>query len=152
MNRCIDDKVELPTHFVTVIGWDNNLPAKKFKNFYETKSSSKYDESIGAVGTYFNDSGIEYSFDVYVNNQKVHSQNGSSEFAGFKTIILDKYVPVKSGDDFKVVFKNNAVPYQAFSRQHYIPGISLASKDNSSWTDMVELDKTVCLKVYTVED
>ena len=64
---------------------------------------------------------------------------------------MDKYVPVKTGDNFKVVFKNNAVPYQAFSRQHYMPGMSLVSKDNNTWDDMEEQEKTVCLKVYTVE-
>ena len=34
---------------------------------YSNESTSKYDELIGAVGTYFNSSGIAYSFDVYVN-------------------------------------------------------------------------------------
>lgn len=90
-------------------------------------------------------------FKLFVNNQKIHSQNEVSEFAGFKTIVLDKYVPVKTGDNFKVVFKNNAVLYQAFSRQYYAPGMSLVSKDNNTWKDMAEQEKTVCLKVYTVE-
>ena len=39
----------------------------------------------------------------------------------------------------------------AFSRQHYMPGMSLVSKDNDTLEDMAEQDKTVCLKVYTVE-
>ena len=39
----------------------------------------------------------------------------------------------------------------AFSRQHYMPGMSLVSKDNNTWDDMEEQEKTVCLKVYTVE-
>lgn len=86
------------------------------------------------------------------NSKLVHSQNGSSEFAGFKTIILDKYVPVKAGDKFKVVFKNNAVPYQAFSRQHYMPGMTFVSDDGKSWSDITLQNKTVCLKAYTVED
>ena len=29
---------------------------------------------------------------------------------------------------------------------------SLVSNDGASWTDMAPLNKTVCLKVYTVED
>lgn len=28
---------------------------------------------------------------------------------------------------------------------------SLVSKDNNTWGDMAEQEKTVCLKVYTVE-
>lgn len=49
-----------------------------------------------------------------------------------------------------VVFKNNAVPYQAFSRQHYVPGMSLVSDDGQSWNDISLENKTVCLKVYTI--
>ena len=67
-------------------------------------------------------------------------------------IILDKYIPVKSGDKFKVVFKNNAVPFQAYSRQHYIAGMSMVSVDAKFWDDLVPLNKTVCFKVYTVND
>ena len=231
-NYHYNDEVRQPTHFVSLVGWDDNIPAKKFKSennkypskqggwifkdsdsgdnedeaywyisycdksflakdyhaiepqyaavayifendidyhvnyqtdltglagfdgnctYYSNEFTSKYDEEIGAVGTYFNDSGIDYSFDVYVNNHKVHSQSGVSEFAGFKTIVLDNYVPVKTGDNFKVVFKSNAVPYQAFSRQHYMPGMSLVSKDNNTWKDIAEQERTVCLKVYTVQ-
>lgn len=95
--------------------------------------------------------GIDYSFDVYVNDKLVHSQNGSSEFAGFRTIVLDKYVPVKSGDKFKVVFKSNAVPYQAFSRQHYMSGMTFVSNNGESWSDITLQNKTVCLKAYTVD-
>ncbi|WP_405295682.1 C1 family peptidase [Methanobrevibacter sp.] len=117
---------------------------------YSNEFTSKYSENIGAVGTYFNESGIQYSFDIYVNGQKVHNQSGISDFAGFKTIVLDKYVPIKTGDDFKVVFKNNALPYQAYSRQHYMPNMSLISEDGNSWSDISLENKTVCLKVYTV--
>ena len=107
---------------------------------------------IGAVGTYFNSSGIAYSFDVYVNGEKVHTQSGVSDFAGFSTIVLNRYIPVKTGDKFKVVFKSNALPYQAYSRQHYIAGMSFVSSDGKSWSDMALQNKTVCLKVYTVRD
>jgi hypothetical protein len=98
------------------------------------------------------DSGINYSFDIYVNGAKVHSQSGVSEFAGFRTIVLNKYIPVKTGDKFKVVFKSNAVPYQAYSRQHYMSGMTFASADGKSWSDITLENRTVCLKVYTVMD
>ena len=83
------------------------------------------------MGTYFNESGINYSFDIFLNGKKVHTQTGISEFPGFRTIILNKYIPVKTGDSFKVLFKSNAVPYQAWSRVHYMNGTSLVSKDNT---------------------
>lgn len=141
-----DCHVNYQTDLTGLCGFDGNY------SYYSNEFNSKYNESIAAVGTYFNDSGIDYSFDVYVNGDKVHSQKGVSEFAGFKTIKLDKDIPIKSNDTFKVVFRNNALPYQAFSRQHYVPGMSLVSADGQSWNDLSSENKTVCLKVYTIED
>ena len=119
---------------------------------YCNEFTADYDDLIAGVGTYFNQSGIDYSFDVYVNNNLVYSQRGISEFAGYRTIVLNKYIPIKKGDKFKVVFKNNNLPYQAFSRQHYIPGMSFVSADGTTWKDITLENKTVCLKVYTVTD
>ena len=141
----IDYHVNYQTDLTGLTGFDENY------TYYYNEFTSKYDEFIGAVGTYFNESGIDYSFDIFVNGAKVHTQSGISEFAGFKTIKLDEYVPVEEGDVFKVVFKSNALPYQAFSRQHYISGMSMASNDGSSWNDITLENRTVCLKVYTVE-
>ena len=142
----IDYHVNYQTDLTGLAGFDENY------TYYSNEFTSKYSELIGAIGTYFNESGITYSFDIFVNNKKVHSQSGVSEFAGFRTIILNKYIPIKTGDKFKVVFKSNSVPYQAWSRVHYMNGTSLASKDGNSWTDFAPLNKTVCLKVYTVAD
>ena len=141
----IDYHVNYQTDLTGLVGFDDNY------TYYSNEFTSKYDELIGAVGTYFNESGIDYSFDVFVNDEKVHTQTGVSEFAGFRTIVLNKYIPIKTDDVFKVVFKNNALPYQAYSRQHYIPGMSLASNDGENWIDFAPLNKTVCLKVYTLE-
>ena len=142
----IDYHVNYQTDLTGLAGFDKNY------NTYSNEFTSKYDELIGAVGTYFNESGINYSFDIFLNGKKVHTQTGISEFPGFRTIILNKYIPVKTGDSFKVVFKSNAVPYQAWSRVHYMNGTSLVSKDNTNWIDFAPLNKTVCLKVYTVAD
>ena len=142
----IDYHVNYQTDLTGLAGFDENF------TYYSNEFTSKYSELIGAVGTYFNDSGIGYSFDIYVNGFKVHSQSGVSEFAGFRTIVLNKYIPVSAGDKFKVVFKNNNVPFQAFSRQHYIQGMSFVSKDGKSWSDITLQNRTVCLKVYTVKD
>ena len=142
----IDYHVNYQTDLTGLVGFDENY------TYYSNEFISKYTELIGAVGTYFNESGINYSFDIFVNNQKVHTQSGVSEFAGFRTIVLNKYIPINKGDQFKVVFKSNAVPYQAWSRVHYLNDTSLVSKDGSSWTDFAPLNKTVCLKVYTVAD
>ena len=142
----IDYNVNYQTDITGLTGFDGNY------TYYSNEFTSKYSELIGAVGTYFNESGINYSFDVYVNGKLVHTQYGVSEFAGFKTIVLDKYIPVKEGDKFKVVFKNNALPYQAFSRQHYLQNMTFVSADGKTWKDITLDDRTVCLKVYTVKD
>ncbi len=141
-----DYHVNYQTDLTGFTGFDSNY------TYYSNEFTSKYDEVIGAVGTYFNEEKISYSFDVFVNGDKIYTQNGVSEFAGFRTIVLNKYIHVKSGDRFKVVFKSNAVPYQAYSRVHYMEGMSFVSKDSSSWTDLFHLNKTVCLKVYTLTD
>ena len=142
----IDYHVNYQTDLTGLAGFDGNY------TYYSNEFTSKYDELIGAVGTYFNESGISYSFDIFVNGNKVHSQSGISEFAGFRTIVLNKYIPIKKEDRFKVVFKSNAVPYQAWSRVHYLSGTSLVSKEGKSWIDFAPLNKTVCLKAYTVAD
>ena len=142
----IDYHVNYQTDLTGLTGFDGNY------TYYSNEFTSKYDELIGAVGTYFNESGIDYSFDVYVNDIKVYSQSGVSEFAGFRTLILNSYIPIKTGDKFKVVFKNNNLPYQAYARQHYIPGMSMVSADGTTWNDISLEDMTVCLKVYTLED
>ncbi len=142
----IDYHVNYQTDLTGLTGFDGNY------TYYSNEFTSKYDELIGAVGTYFNESGIDYSFDIYLNNVKVHTQSGVSEFGGFRTIILNKYIPVKAGDRFKVVFKNTNLPYQAYSRVHYMPGMSMISADGKSWKDITLENKTVCLKVYTVRD
>ena len=142
----IDYHMNYQTDLTALTGFNGNYTV------YSNEFTSKYSELIGAVGTYFNESGIDYSFDVYVNGVKQHSQSGVSEFAGFRTIVLNKYIPVKAGDKFKVVFKSNAVPYQAYSRQHYLRGMSFVSSDGKSFEDITLKNETVCLKVYTVAD
>jgi predicted outer membrane repeat protein len=142
----IDYHVNYQTDLSGLYDFDSNYTQ------YSNEFTAEYDDLIAAVGTYFNQSGIDYSFDIYVNNKLTHSQSGISEFAGYRTIILSKYIPVKVNDTFKVVFKSNALPYEAYSRNHYIPGMSFVSADGSTWTDITLKRKTVCLKVYTVAD
>ncbi len=120
--------------------------------YYSNEFTSVGDDLLGAIGTYFNDTGVEYEFEVYVNDELRLVQTGMSEFAGFRTIVLDKYIPLKTGDRFKVVFKSNAVPYQKYSRQHYLPNASMMSRDGKSWVDLADSNRTVCLKAYTVID
>ncbi len=144
--NAIDYHANYQTDLNGFIGFDDDYTQ------YSNEFSAEYDDLIAGVGTYFNQSGIDYSFDIYVNANPVYSQSGISEFAGYRTIVLDSYVPVKVNDTFKVVFKSNALPCEAYSRNHYIHGMSFASADGSTWSDITLENMTVCLKVYTVAD
>ena len=145
-SNAINYHVNYQTDLTGLYDFDSNYTQ------YCNEFTADYDDLIAGVGTYFNQSGIDYSLDIYVNNNPVYSQSGISEFAGYRTIVLNKYIPIKKGDKFKVVFKNNSLPYQAFSRQHYLPGMSFVSADGTTWKDITLENKTVCLKVYTVAD
>ncbi|WP_407375083.1 C1 family peptidase, partial [Methanobrevibacter sp.] len=144
--NAIDYHVNYQTDLSGLYDFDGNYTQ------YSNEFTAEYDDLIAGVGTYFNQSGIDYSFDIYVNNKLIHSQSGISEFAGYRTIVLSSYVPIKKSDKFKVVFKNNNLPYEAYSRNHYIPGMSFVSADGNVWRDITLENKTVCLKVYTVAD
>ncbi|MBR0059564.1 MAG: hypothetical protein IJP99_09570 [Methanobrevibacter sp.] len=119
--------------------------------YYSNEYTAVANNLLSAVGTYFNDTGVDYEFKVYVNDELKLMQNGTSEFAGFKTIELNEYIPVKENDVFKVVFKNNVLPQQSHSRQHYAENVSFASADGANWIDYTSLNMTVCLKVYAFD-
>ena len=119
--------------------------------FYSNEYTAVANNLLGAVGTYFNDSGVDYELKIYVNDELKITQNGTSDFPGFKTIKLNEYVSVKENDVFKVVFKNNMVPYQFKARQHYMENTSFMSADGVNWIDCAVLNRTVCLKVYAFD-
>ena len=66
----IEYHVNYQTDLTGLVGFDDNY------TIYSNEFTSKYSELIGAVGTYFNESGINYSFDVFVNGKKVHTKWG----------------------------------------------------------------------------
>ncbi|RAP44237.1 MAG: hypothetical protein BZ135_08665 [Methanosphaera sp. rholeuAM6] len=144
-NNTINYKTNYQTDItgLSAFGSDN----KYYSNMY----TAYYNESLAAVGTYFNESGVDYEFKIYVNDKQVLTQNGTSNYPGYKTIILNKYIPVKEKDKFRVEFKSNNIPYQAYSRQRYMENMSFISEDGEEWEDLYEYNYTACLKVYTVE-
>ena len=138
-------KYNYQTDLIGLRGTDEN------HTYYSNEYTALANNLLGAVGTYFNDSGIDYQLKIYVNNELKIIQNGTSEFSGFKTIKLNEYVPVKENDVFKVVFKNNMLPYQSKSRQHYMENTSFASADGINWIDCAMSNMTACLKVYAFD-
>ena len=120
----------------------------KYMNVFEALES----DAIAAVGTYFNQSGVNYTVEIYVNDVLKLTQNGVSPYYGYHTIKLDNYIPIKEGDIFKAVITSNGMPRVRLgdSRMHYTNNISFISFDGETWEDAYDLGYIACLKVYTV--
>ena len=112
------------------------------------------DDLIAAVGTYFNQSGINYTVEIYVNDDLKLTQEGISPYLGYHTIKLNEYIPIKKGDVFKAVINSNGVPFIGLpdTRTHYTENISFVSFDGQPWQDAYKLGYIACLKAYTVAD
>ena len=122
---------------------------------YVNEFTSLGDDLIGAVGTYFNQEGAEYTISIMVNGVEVLTQEGISPYYGYRTIKLDKYVPIKEGDVFRVYITSNAVPICTNSRMHYMSNVS-RTDFNGTWKDLVtqnpDLPQVACIKAYTLKD
>ena len=127
--------------------------------FHYLPSSNQYlnryvaidDDLLAAVGTYFNDTNVEYTIKIYVNDELKLVQNGLSPFPGFHTVKLDSYIPIKEGDEFAVEINSNCIPALSESRQHYIQGTSQAMVDGE-WDNITDDGVVCCIKAYTVDD
>ena len=121
-----------------------------FMNVFEALD----DDLIAAVGTYFNQSDVNYTIEIYVNDELKLTQEGISPYFGYHTIKLNEYIPIKEGDVFKVFMTSNAMPYIALvdTRMHYTENHSFFSYDGQPWNDGYIIGKIPCLKAYTVAD
>ena len=129
-------------------GFDTGNSTASYMNVFEALD----DDLIAAVGTYFNQSGINYTVEIFVNDVLKLTQEGVSPYLGYHTIKLNDYIPVKKGDVFKAVITSNGVPFIDLSdtRVHYTRNISFVSIDGQPWQDAYDLGYIACLKVYTV--
>ena len=109
-------------------------------------------DAIAAVVTYFNQSGVNYTVEIFVNDVLKLTQDGVSPYVGYHTIKLNDYIPIKAGDIFKAKVTSNWVPYILNSdvRAHYGNNISYVCKDGKTWEDAYDLGYIACVKVYTV--
>ena len=119
--------------------------------YYMNRFVAEEDALIGAVGTFFNASGVDYEFSVLVNGVEVHTQSGVNDFMGYASIMLDKYIPVKKGDEFIVKFKSNSTAVGS-ARSNVELGSSKVSHDGKKWTDVSKHGYAAILKVYTLKD
>ena len=108
---------------------------------------SEGNDTISAVGTYF-DSNEDYTLEIYVNNELMHTQNGTSPFNGFHTVKLTKGIQVKEGDNFTALMKKDSAYLLEDSRQHYQENTTYILV-NDTWKDLASDKMTVSLKVFT---
>ena len=111
------------------------------------------DDLIAGVGTYFEREGINYTVNVYVNNQLELTQSGVSPYFGFHTIKLDKYIPLREGDYFYAEIFSDSVPVMnlSYMRTHSHQGYSWKCK-NGDWSDLYDEGMIAIMKIYTVAD
>ena len=135
--------------------YDDDNPLWGTPITYVNDFVSMGNDLIAAVGTYFNQSGVDYTVQIMVNGAEVLTQNGVSPYCGYHTIKLDKYIPIKEGDEFSVYITSNVVPINGNTRVHYKNNIS-RTNFNGTWQDIVGIEpgfpQVACIKAYTLAD
>lgn len=147
-------------------GLTDYLITGKKTMWYANQFNSTGRDYIAAFSTYFNDTTV-FEASVYVNNELVLTQNGTS-IPGYHTINLDELIPVNVGDTFKVVLKITAPKYALIpisenvmsTRMYYVPGASYVSYNGRTWIDLYNYtfgygthdytSQVACLKVFTI--
>lgn len=157
--------IKIPVAFIV----DNNHNYEKnyqydiisnvdFNQYNQSTSYANKFESIGrdliaAVGTYFNDTGVNYKIEIYVNDILTHTQTGVSSYSGYETIKLNKFVGIKENDTFIVQMSTgDIIPISSGSRQHYKEGISFIGPEGNVNEDISIKGEIACVKAYTIPD
>ena len=133
------------TDFGGKVEYDTNI-LKYYNNYI-----SKGNDFLAAVGTFFKTEGINYTLDIYVNNQLKLSQNGTSRHSGFSTIRLDENVQLHENDNFTVFVTGNYAPLIKNSVHKFQENTSFAYFDGKM-NDLALRKLTNCLKAYTIEN
>ena len=150
----IENTVQYNKNYQYDITWLSNFESSDGNISYRNVFEALDDDLIAGVGTYFNESGVNYTVKIFVNDELKLTQEGVSPYVGYHTIKLGSYVPVKKGDVFKAEITSNWIPYLLLedTRVHYVQNISFVSFDGKTWKDAYDLGYIACLKVYTVAD
>ena len=150
----IENTVPYNKNYQYDITWLSSFERSNGTISYMNVFEALEDDLIAGVGTYFNESGVNYTVKIFVNDELRLTQDGVSPYVGYHTIKLNEYVPIKKGDVFKAEITSNWVPYTLLedTRVHYTQNISFVSFDGKTWKDAYDLGYIACLKVYTVDD
>ena len=132
--------------------WGGDFKSGNQNVSYMNEFEALENDLIAAVGTYFDKEGMNYTVEIYVNDELKLTQTGVSPYFGYRTIKLNEYVPIMQGDVFKAVITSNAAPTVnlTYVRPHYTQNTSFISFDGEAWEDTYDSGYITCLKVYTV--
>ena len=149
-----ENTVQYNKNYQYDIAWAGSFLVGEGNRSYLNQYVAQDDDLIAAVGTYFNQADVNYTVEIYVNDELKLTQEGISPFCGYHTIKLDSYIPIKKGDVFKAKISSNTVPYIVIGdeRVHYTANISFVAMDGVTWEDAYLSGVIACLKVYTVAD
>ena len=153
-----------PLGAVGYYGYDSNVGW--FSNVFKAKNN----ELLKASSFYVLKANSAYELYVYLDPKGKNPKSGTLALikkgiistAGYKTIVLDKYIPILKGHRFSVVVKLTTPNYNLpitveypilfySSKATANPGESYVSMDGVSWDDMstVITNANVCLKAFT---
>ena len=149
-----ENTVQYNKNYQYDIAWAGAFLQGEGNRSYLNQYVAQDDDLIAGVGTYFNQADVNYTVEIYVNDELKLTQEGISPFCGYHTIKLDSYIPIKKGDVFKAKISSNTVPYITVGdeRVHYTENISFIAMDGVTWEDAYLAGVLACLKVYTVAD
>lgn len=119
-------------------------------SYYLNRYTAVNDELINAIGTTFEKAGVDYEIIIYVDDEEIYTQNGTSLRRGFETITLAQRVGVRENHSFAIKVFSNVVPISKLSRQHYTPDSSFIISDKVE--DLSKNKVVAVLKAYTVTD
>jgi C1A family cysteine protease len=117
---------------------------------YINKYTAVKDELIRAIGTTFDKAGVDYEIIIYVDEEEIYRQNGTSLRRGFETITLEQGVGVRQNHTFVIEVVSDVIPLSQLSRQHYTSGTSIAKSDEVE--DLTKKGIVAVIKAYTDTD
>lgn len=141
-----------------VIGKTNYFTSNENEIHYQNIFTSTSDEILAAVSTHF-EKFSAWDLSVYVNDILKLTQSGISD-AGYYTIKLNELIPLKSGDDFRIVFKISGndsyrVPISEKSYSNKFlshESVSFFSYDGINWFDLYtsSAPSVASIKAFTI--
>lgn len=125
--------------------------------------TAKSDEVLRAISFVSNMENLNYELYVEIAGDRQKVANGSVRYAGYKTVRLQNEIPLKKGEEFKVILKFSSdagivkmpleYPLKGYSEKaDSAQGISWISKDGENWEDLFSVQANPCIKAFTYDE